>query len=101
MHVVLTSLEFTITSFATPDEAREAQLKEAVSGAKVVDNMNLAPALVVQARNVVDGGTSAMNTMNTISATWVPLVDKIKLFTDLVDKASEVWLGWPSPGSSH
>ncbi|KAF8489143.1 hypothetical protein JB92DRAFT_3129569 [Gautieria morchelliformis] len=37
-----------------------------------------------------DVATSTINTFNTISATWAPPVDNIRLFTDIVDKASEV-----------
>ncbi|KAF8490872.1 hypothetical protein JB92DRAFT_3128661 [Gautieria morchelliformis] len=43
MHRVLAVLEFTLTSFATSDEAREAQVNEAVSGTKAVDEILLPP----------------------------------------------------------
>jgi hypothetical protein len=83
---VQTVLEFTITSFATSEEARKEQLDEAFGGTNVLDTMSPAPSLPG-----VDNVTSAMNAMNTISATWVPLLESIKLFTVIVDGISEVW----------
>ena len=103
MHDVETILEFTITSFGTADEALEGQLKEAVSGAEVVDSMNPGPSRIIDAGNVVDGIISTTNdTVIPIVVAWDPLLDKIKLFTEIVDGISEVWFKcWRSPGSPH
>ncbi|KAF8516291.1 hypothetical protein JB92DRAFT_2276660 [Gautieria morchelliformis] len=49
MHKGLTVLEFTLTSFAKLDEAREAQLNEAVSGTKAVDEIVPPAPLIVDA----------------------------------------------------
>ena len=98
MHDVETVIEFTITSFGTSDEALEGQLKEAVSGAEVVDSMNLGPSRIIDAGNVVDGNNSVIP----IVAAWDSLLDKIKLFIEIVDGISEVWFKcWRSPGSPH
>ena len=103
MHDVETILKFTITSLGMSDEALEGQLKEAVSGAEVVDSMNLGPSRIIDAGNVVDGIISTTNnTVISIVAALDPLLDNIKLFTEIVDGISEVWFKcWRSPGSPH
>ena len=103
MHDVETVLEFTITSFGTADEALGGQLKEAVSGAEVVDSMNPGPSRIIDAGNVVDGIISTTNdTVIPIVAAWDTLLVKVKLFTEIVDGISEVWFKcWRSPGSPH
>jgi uncharacterized protein YjcR len=67
----------------------EDQLDEAVGKATVVDTMNPARSLLIGPRAVVDDVTSATDA---ITAVWGPLLDKVKRFTEIVDKASEVWL---------
>jgi hypothetical protein len=84
MQPLQTMLEFTITPVATSDEVRKEQLHEAVGEANDVVNMNPAPS-------GVDNVTSVMNAVDTISTTWLPLLDKIRQFTDIVDEISEVW----------
>jgi hypothetical protein len=81
---VHTVLYFTIAPFATSDGGLKDQLNEVVGEATDVDNMNPAPS-------GVDDVTSVMNAVDTISTTWLPLVDKIRQFTDIVDEISEVW----------
>ena len=103
MHDVETVLEFTITSFWISDEVLEGQLKEAVSRAEVVDSMNPRPSQIIHAGNVVDGIISTTNnTVIPIVVAWDPLLHKIKLFTEIVDGISKVWLKcWQSPRSLH
>jgi hypothetical protein len=86
-----TVLEFTITPFATADEALMAQWNESVSGTRVVHNMKPAPAVIIGAEGVIDRVNSITNAINPITSVWDPLLDKIKLFSEIVDKASEVW----------
>jgi hypothetical protein len=87
---IQTVLEFIVAFFTTSDQAVEGHLHEAVSEAKVVDNINPAPSRIIDAVNVVDGINSTTSTVNSITAAWVPLLDKIKLFTEIVDGISEV-----------
>jgi hypothetical protein len=73
-----TVLEFVIASFVMSNEALEDQLND-------VDNMNPAPALaVVDAVNLI-------NSNDPIMAAWDSLLDKIQLFTTIVDGISKVW----------
>jgi hypothetical protein len=91
-------LEFTITSFASSDAARQEQLHEAVGEANNDVNMDPAPALINEARDVVDRANLITNTINPIATAWGPLLDKVKWFSNLVDKVSEVWfkISWSS-----
>jgi hypothetical protein len=90
-HEVQAVLEFAISFFTSSDEAWEDQLIEAVGGVTGVgDNMNLAPSLLIGAGDFIDGVTSTTNTIIPVTAAWGPLLDKVKLFTEIVDKASEV-----------
>jgi hypothetical protein len=87
VHEIRAVLRFTFSSFATSDKLLEDQLDEAVGKATVVDTMNPARSLLIGAGAVVDGVASATNA---IAAPWGPLLDKVKWFTAIVDKASEV-----------
>lgn len=90
-HEVQAVLEFAISLFTSSDKAWEDQLNEAVGGVTGVgDNMNLAPSLLIGAGDLIDGVTSTTNTIIPVTAAWGPLLDKVKLFTEIVDKASEV-----------
>jgi hypothetical protein len=88
-HEVQAVLEFAISSFTSSDEAREVQLIEAVDGVTGV-NMNPAPSLLIGAGEFIDGVTSATNTIIPVATAWGPLLDKVELFTKIMDKASEV-----------
>ena len=90
MHEVQVVLQLAISPFATSDNAQEDQLNEAVSQVKGVDSMNLAPSPLTGAGDLVDGVASTANTLIPVTAAWGPLLDKVKRFTELVDKASEV-----------
>jgi hypothetical protein len=91
LHDVQTVLEFTISCLGTSDEALESQLNEAVDEAKVVAIMNPAPSQIIDAGNAVDSiNSTTNNTVIPIVTAWEPLLDKIKLFTEIVDGISEV-----------
>lgn len=57
---------------------------------KPVDDMNLAPSLLIGAGDFIDSAASATNTIIPITVAWDPLLDKVKRLTEIVDKASEV-----------
>ena len=90
MHEVQAVLQLAISSFATSDNAQEDQLNEAVSQVKAIDTMNLAPSPLIGAGDLVDGAASTTNTFIPVTAAWGPLLNKVKRFTELVDKTSEV-----------
>jgi hypothetical protein len=99
---VQTVLEFTIAPFATSDEGLKDQLTAVVGEVADVDNLNPAPAVITDAGVAVDGVTAIANTIKPAMAAWDPLLEKIKLFTEIVDGISEVWRKCRrSPSSSH
>jgi hypothetical protein len=102
MHEDQAVIEFTLAPFATSDDGIKDRLNEAVTEANNVDSMNPAPSGMIDAGNVVDAVISTNNTVIQISATWNSLLDKIELFTKIVDGISEVWFNSrQSPRSSH
>lgn len=85
MHEVQTVVEFTITSFATSDEAAGVRMDEAVDqGKAAVDHMKPAPF------NTEGEVINAISDINTITEAWDPLLERIKLCTKIVDAISEV-----------
>ena len=90
MHEVQTCVEFTITSFATSTEAVEAQMDEAVGlGRTILNHIKPAPLLLSTVGAVPDV-VSSTGGINTISAAWKPLLEKMELCTKIVDGISEV-----------
>ena len=90
MHEVQTVVELTITSFATSAEASEDQMDEAVClGRTILDHIQPAP-LLLSAVGAVPDVDSVTGGINTISAAWKPLLEKIELCTKIVDGISEV-----------
>jgi hypothetical protein len=77
-------------------------LNEVVGEATDVDNMNFVPPLATGAGVVVDRITAIADTINPVMTAWDPLLEKIKLFSQIVDGISEVRFKcrW-SPRSSH
>jgi hypothetical protein len=103
MHKGQTVIEFAIAPFAMSDDGLEDQLNKAVSEAHTIDSVNPALSRIIDAGNVADGVISTTNnTVIPISATWDSLLDKIVLFTEIVDGISEVWFNCrQSPKSSQ
>ncbi|KAN0107633.1 hypothetical protein V8E52_009952, partial [Russula decolorans] len=102
---VQTVVEFTITSFATSADAAEAQMDEAVDqGRTTLDNMKPVP-LLLSADGAVADVVSATRSINTISAAWTPLLEKIERYTKIVDKISEVHpyakMAWTVLSAAH
>ncbi|KAF8508838.1 hypothetical protein JB92DRAFT_2832202 [Gautieria morchelliformis] len=77
-------------SFRTSDEALKGQLNEAVGKVTVLNNMNPAPSRIIGAGNVVGIISTTNNTLIPIMVAWDPLLEKIKLFSKIVDGISEV-----------
>jgi hypothetical protein len=95
-------LEFTIAPFAMYDEGLKDQLNKVVGKAIDVDNMNPVPPRAIGTGVVVDRITAIADTINPVMAAWDTLLEKIKLFAEIVDEISEVWFKCrQSPKSSH
>jgi hypothetical protein len=79
-----TIIELTIAAVPKASDAGVLNMEEAITQQKnVLDSVMPAPSSVKPIQGAVD--TSA-----TVSATWGPLLQKIKLFSELVDSIAEV-----------
>jgi hypothetical protein len=88
-----TVIEFTISSFATSDEATAARMGEAVDQAKdAYEQIGSPPSVLIDAVGVADDVVPSINDGVTKAAAWEPLFEKIKLCTEIVDKIAEVQL---------
>jgi hypothetical protein len=75
---------FTISSFATSVEATTVRMDESVSQAKAAfEQIVSLPSALVGAVGMVDDVAAK-------AAAWEPLIEKIKLCTEIVDKVAEV-----------
>jgi hypothetical protein len=84
-------IEFTTSSFATSDEATRARMGEAVDQANTAYERIVSPPSVLG--NAVDGADDVPPTVNDVltkAVAWEPLLEKIKLCTEIVDKITEV-----------
>ena len=72
-------------------DAAGLNMKEAVAQGKgAVDQMKLAPSSVGQIQGAVDTSATVISKVKSMSNTWGPLLQKIKLFTELVDGIAKV-----------
>jgi hypothetical protein len=88
-----TIMEFTISSFASSDEATIAQLDEVVEQAKeAYKHIGTSPSVEASAstRDVVGVAVDAIPSVTNVLTAWEPLLEKVKLFTEIMDKITEV-----------
>jgi hypothetical protein len=66
-------------------------MEEAVTQQKnVFDSMMPAPSSIKPIQEAGDTSATGLNNIQSVSATWGPLLQKIKLFSELVDSIAEV-----------
>jgi hypothetical protein len=88
---VATVIEFTMSSFSTSDEATTARMSEAVDQAKTAYERIVSPtSVLVDAVGEADDVTPTVDDVLTKAVAWEPLLEKIKLCTEIVDKIAEV-----------
>ncbi|KIM85063.1 hypothetical protein PILCRDRAFT_817902, partial [Piloderma croceum F 1598] len=90
-----TIIEFTIAAVPKASDAGVLNMEEAITQQRdVLDSMIPAPSLVTPIQETVD-----------TSATWGPLLQKIKLFTELVDSIAEIHpyakMAWSILSATH
>ena len=84
-------LEFTIAMVSRASDAVTLNMEEAVKQGKVaLDGMKQDPSAVNAIQGAVDNSAIVINTINSVSGFWHPLVEKLKLFSELVDSIAEV-----------
>jgi hypothetical protein len=90
---IATVIEFTISSFATSNEATTARMGEAVGQARAAyEQIVSPPSVLVDAVGVADGVIPLVGDVLTKATAWEPLLEKIKLCTEIVDKVTEVYI---------
>jgi len=83
-------IEFSITVKTQPSNASHMEMTDSVTKATAAfEQMRMAPSTLERIQGAVSTSTTiAENT--SIAATWDPLLQRIKLFTEIVDGISEV-----------
>jgi hypothetical protein len=86
-------VKFTIARYASSCSAAQMQVNEAVAQGKdsFAQMTSTSRALVPLMQGAFEVSTTIMNSIPSITSNWAPLLEKIKLFTEIVDKISEVW----------
>jgi hypothetical protein len=88
---IATVIEFTMSSFATLDEATTVRMNEAAGQAKAAyEQIMPSPLVLVDAVSVADDVIPSVDYGLAKATAWEPLLEKIKLYTEIVDKISEV-----------
>ena len=86
-----TIIEFTITAVPKASDAGVLNMEEAITQQKdVLDSMIPAPSSVKPIQEAVNTSATVLNNIRSVSAIWGPLLQKIKLFSELVDSIAEV-----------
>jgi hypothetical protein len=84
-------VEFTIVTISQATNTAGLNMDEAFTqGRDAVHNMKPIPLSSQQIQTVVDISTVTNNNIKSISDVWDPLLQKIKLFSELVDAIAEV-----------
>lgn len=84
-------LDIEIISSASELGAGAASLSEAKSNAAAaVEKLKSPPPIAEKAANHLATIDDGLGTANDISDTWNPLLEKVKIFSDLVDEIAEV-----------
>lgn len=84
-------LEFTIAMVSRASDAVTLNMEEAVKQGKVaLDGMKQDPSAVNAIQGAVDNSAIVIDAINSVSGFWHPLVEKLKLFSELVDSIAEV-----------
>jgi hypothetical protein len=72
-------------------DAAGLNMGEAVAqGKDVLDRMKLMSSMFQRIRGAADVSGTVTNNIKPLSAVWGPLLQKIKIFTELVDEIAEV-----------
>ena len=84
-------IEFTITTTSTAFDATGLNMEEAVTqGKEALVRMNLAPSSLEPIQDAVDTSVAVVANIKSLSTTWSPLLDKVKLLSELFDGIAQV-----------
>lgn len=78
-------------AISNASDAPELNMEEAITqGMGALDRMKLKPSLVEPIQGIVDTTTTVVDNVKSLSDTWDPLLQKIEIFSKLVDSIAEV-----------
>ena len=84
-------IEFTIAATSKVSDAAELNMEEAVAqGKDALVHMNLASSSFEPIQGAVDTSVAVVANIKSVTAIWEPFLQKVKLFTELVDRIAHV-----------
>ncbi|KAF8726639.1 hypothetical protein AX14_007619 [Amanita brunnescens Koide BX004] len=84
-------IEFTIATTSKASDATEVNMEEAVvQGNDALLQMKMAPSSFEPIQGAIDTSVATATVIKSLSDTWDPLLQKVELFTKLVDGIAEV-----------
>ena len=85
------AIEFTIAAASKASDVAGLNMEEAVArGKDALVHMNLAPSPFEPIQGTVDTSVAGVANIKSLTTTWEPFLEKLKLFTKLVDGIAHV-----------
>ena len=86
-----TIVEFSVEAGTQPSNASHLEMNDSVTKATAAfEKMKMAPSTLERIEGAVNTSTTIAQNTTSIAATWDPLLQRMKLFTEIVDGISEV-----------
>ena len=84
-------IEFNIVAISQAADAARLNIGEAVAGGKeALGRMRPAPSPLEPIQGVTNASANVINNIKSVSNSWDPFLQKVKLFTELVDTIADV-----------
>jgi hypothetical protein len=84
-------IEFTIIAVSKASDAAGLNIEDAVAQAQdAIDGMQPAPSSLGRVQGAIDTSTTVIDNIHSMSNIWNPLLQKVKLFSDIVGTIAEV-----------
>ncbi|KIM86900.1 hypothetical protein PILCRDRAFT_815342 [Piloderma croceum F 1598] len=101
-----TIIELTIVAVPNASDAGVLNMEETVTQQNdVLDSMIPAPSSINQIQEAADTSATGLNNIQSVSATWGPLLQKVKLLSELVDSIAEIHpyakMAWSILSATH
>jgi hypothetical protein len=91
IHKTLISVEFLIVAINTPTSAASMNMDQALKQGKDTFNMmQTAPSSLGRIQEANDISAAVLGNVKSVAGTWDPFIEKLKIFTDIMDKISGV-----------
>jgi hypothetical protein len=87
-HEISTVIEFTISTFSSAEDSTKSRMQDALGDGKAAFNRMISAPLTL--KDPEDLSSTSTDCVEPIVCAWEPLIEKIQLCTQIVDKFSEV-----------